>query len=369
MLTFDSGRWGRYCEFQKIVGDDIDPVVVAHEWRASKQGTPKIVGMTLADAVKKYLLLRDDEKSWGDDAKRHAKKQLSRLVDKFGEVRLNAVGTEELRGWLRDLKDDTGKGLSACSIKDHRKNVNTFFDYCLREQWGALENPCARIKPPKLDDGDPVVIPIRDAFEFFKANRAEPVIGRVALEAFAGVRYTTAGKIEADAINFDGRGVRMAAAIHKSGKKDGRARYRQGHPDCLWKWLEHTPEKTWAMTALQYREAKRFASIRAGLRPFTIESAEDREKMDGLRNVWRHSFISYHLARFKSLPLTQYLAQHSSPKTTEEYEGIADQNDAARYFAITPETVLMEWEDFAALKVEAVPLLSSAAVAMRLGSG
>lgn len=56
-------------------------------------------------------------------------------------------------------------------------------------------NPCERIMLPKTEDGDPVVILLRDAWEFFRANRDERVIGRVAMEAFAGVRYTTAGLI------------------------------------------------------------------------------------------------------------------------------------------------------------------------------
>jgi len=53
------------------------------------------------------------------------------------------------------------------------------------------------------------------------------------------------------------RGVRMAAGIHKTGQVDGKNRYRQGHPDNLWAWLNHAPETCWEMTFLNYREAKR----------------------------------------------------------------------------------------------------------------
>ncbi|WP_043586736.1 tyrosine-type recombinase/integrase [Geminisphaera colitermitum] len=367
ILTFDPAKWARYVEFQKIVGENVDPIVVAHEWRASKQGKPQAEGLTVSKALERYFTLRDEEKSWGDDAKRHADKHLNkRFAAKFGSWRLNDVGTDDVREWLRDLKDDKGGVIGSHGIKDHRKNVKTFFDYCLRERWGAVENPVERIKPPKTDDGDPVVIPLRDAWDFFCANRDERVIGRIALEAFAGIRYTTAGAITKDAINFDGRGIRMAARIHKSGKKDGRTRYRQGHPSNLWDWLKHTPEKTWKMTPLNYREAKRYASIRADLRPIENASEEDAAKIEGLRNIWRHSFISYHLARFRTPALTQYLAQHQSPKTTEEYEGMADHDDAARYFMITPDTVRLTWKMFLALPVEPVAALDSMALAGRL---
>lgn len=355
VLTFDPVKWRRFMEFEKIVGEEVDPVIVAHEWMKSKQGKPQASGKLVRDAVTDYFTLRDEERSWGDDAKRHAFRQLERFASVFGAKRLFEIGVDDVREWLRGLTDNDGGPLSPHSIKDHRKNVNTFFDYCVRERWGALENPCAFIKPPKIEDGDPVVIPLQDAWNFFRANRDERVIGRLALEAFAGVRYTTAGLIAKEGLNFDGRGIRMSARIHKSGKKDGRTRYRQGHPENLWAWLAHAPESMWGMRALDYREEKRHASIRANLRPAANQSDDDEKRILSLRNIWRHSFISYHLAAFRNVPATQYLAQHSNSKTTEEYEGIADHMDALRYFMITPETVKLPWEKFLKLPVTKPP--------------
>jgi len=53
----------------------------------------------------------------------------------------------------------------------------------------------ARVVTPKITDGDPIVLLLSDAFNFFKVNRDELLIGRIALEAFGAIRYTTAGKI------------------------------------------------------------------------------------------------------------------------------------------------------------------------------
>jgi site-specific recombinase XerD len=355
VLSFDPARWASYEEFQRIVGTNIDPVIVAHEWVKSKQGTPRADSLALSEAAQKYFELRRAEKSWGRVAERHAEKHLGRLVELHGKKRLNEVGREDVRNWLAELKDRKGNPIGPHGRKDHLKNTRTFFDYALRERWGAVENPCQWVKPPKTDDGDPVVIPLRDAFQFFKANRDERAVARVALEAFGGIRYTTAGIIGREAINFDGRDIRMRAGIHKTGKRDGRTRYRQGHTGNLWEWLARAPEKTWGMTALEYREEKRYAAVRAGIRPIATSEEGDREKVAGLRNIWRHSFISYHLAAFKNTPLTQYLAQHANPKTTEEYEGMADETDAKRYFMISPETVKLSWEEFLRLPVTAAP--------------
>jgi hypothetical protein len=268
---------------------------------------------------------------------------------------------------MLDLKDDEGEKIGPYGQKDHRKNVSTFFGYALREKWGARENPVATIKPPKTEDGNPVVISLRDAFEYFKVNRDERVVGRIVMESFGGIRYSTAGMIQKEALGFDRRGIRMAANIHKIGKKDGRSRYRQGQTENLWLWLAHASDTCWEMTSLNYREAKRYAWVRAGLRPAENLSDADDEKINGLKNIWRHSFISYHLARYKSIPLTQYLAQHQNPRQTQEYEGLADEADAARYFMITPDTTKLTWEQFLALPIPPIKPLDSADLAVVTG--
>lgn len=65
-----------------------------------------------------------------------------------------------------------------------------------------------------------------------------------ALEAFGGVRYTTAGKLAKENVLLDSPGIRMLGRHHKGGK----TRFRQGQPDNLFLWLRHAPESCWAMT-------------------------------------------------------------------------------------------------------------------------
>lgn len=344
-LSFNPIEWRKWMEFKRLVNDS-DPIVIAHHWLQYQQGATPIQSKKISDAVTGYLRLRDLENCWGKDSRRHVKKHLERFVIKFGTLHLHQIEKTELRNWMHALKDEEGKKLGPHAINQHRKNINLFFQYALDENWGARENPCASIKPLKTDNTDPVVIPLRDAFEFFKINHSARATARVALEAFAGIRYTTSGLIEKEALNTEAKGIRMKASIHKSGKKDGRSRYRQGQPDNLWKWIEHAPETIWTMSALDYREEKRHAYIKAGLRPAANASNEDAKIIRGLRNIWRHSFISYHLAAYRNLPLTQYLAQHSNSRITEDYEGIADHEEGLRYFMIAPETVKLTWEQF-----------------------
>ena len=100
------------------------------------------------------------------------------------------------------------------------------------------------------------------------------------------------------------------------------------------------------MSALDYQKEKGLAFIKAGLKPVANTSAEDKKKTKELRNIWRHSYISYHLAAFRNPASTQYLAQHKDLQQTEDYEGIADHEDGLRYFMITPKSVKLSWEEF-----------------------
>jgi site-specific recombinase XerD len=325
ILSVDPARWARYLEFQEMVGQDTDPITVGREWLEKRKGDPS--GMTVAKAVEQYLAnRRRDEPDLSGDTWRHLDKHLGkRFAETFGAMRLNGITSDMLRDWLAGLiSPRSGKRMESLTLRHHRKDVNTFFKRAVREGW-TDQNPCELVAVPFDAAEDVALISAKDAFDFFKANRDEPLIGRIALEAFGGLRYSNAGTLQLEAINFAERGITMAAAQHKSRKR----KFRQGHPAALWAWLSHAPDSCWSMTMGQYRQAKREAFVRA--------------KIKFERNVWRHSFASYLLAMTKNPQQVGYLMQHTRASTTEIYEGIASEADAKKYFGITPDSVLAEW--------------------------
>ena len=153
----------------------------------------------------------------------------------------------------------------------------------------------------------------------FAANVHYPVAPKLALEAFGALRCSPVERIEKEHIRFEQRGIFMPAKAHKTGKR----KYRQGHPENLWAWLAIATDATWALGPGSYDEAKREAFIRASV--------------DNPGNILRHSCISYLLAKTKSFESVGYLAQHSNRATTENYEGIVENDvDTAHYFQIKP---------------------------------
>lgn len=300
--------------------------------------------LTIRAAVTRYLQLRICEglDPKGDTISHLTLHLLVRFCEPFGSIPLNLIQADHLRLWEQSLKNPkTGLPMSLITRRHHVIDVKTFFKRCHAERW-IDHDPSRVVRLPELDEETPNVIPVKDAFAFFKLNRNHRAIGRLALEAFGGLRYSSAGKLAKGDLDFDERGIEMPANKHKSGKR----KFRQGHPNNLWEWLRHTPDACWALTLRQYAEDKKEMMAVAGLRPYQLKTEEERASARLLKNIWRHSFASYLLARTKSFDTVGYLMQHSRPSTTEVYEGMAKERDAQLYFAITPASAALSWDEF-----------------------
>jgi site-specific recombinase XerC len=279
----------------------------------------------------------------GGDTFSHLTKHLTRrLCDALGDMPLKNIRADHLRSWVAGLKHDrTGRPLDILTKRHHLIACKTFFRRCWREDW-IPRDPTLPIVLPQVEERDVNIIPVEMAFNFYKANRDHRAIGRVALESFGGLRYTSAGKIVRSDIKFERRGIELPSNKHKSKKR----KYRQGQPPCLWAWLKHAPDECWDLTMRQYADEKKEMSVMAHLRPMILKTDEDRRRARDLKNAWRHSFATYLLAKEKDFAPIAYLMQHARSTTTEIYEGRADELDAYRYFCITPTSVLMTWEAF-----------------------
>jgi site-specific recombinase XerD len=302
--------------------------------------------LSLREAVARYLTLRVSEGLPEDgDTFSHLTKHLSiRLCAALGAMPLKLIRADHLRAWVTELTNDrTRKPLELLTKRHHLIAVKTFFRRCWREGW-IERDPTMPIVLPTVEERDVNIVTTEQAFHFFKVNRDHRAIGRVALEAFGGLRYTSAGKLTKADIKFDRRGIEMPSNKHKSRKR----KYRQRLPPCLWAWLNHVSEECWSLTFRQYREEKKEMSVMAGLRPMILKTDKDRHAARELKNVWRHSFASYLLAKEHDFGAVAYLMQHARATTTEIYEGRADELDAYRYFSITPAAVTMTWEKYCA---------------------
>lgn len=299
------------------------------EWKKNHKRT----SLLTKDAVPKYIALRVLEGvKEGSDTHSHIKTHLRRFVEKFGHLPLNLIPKDDLRTWLFSLKTPrTGQEpMSKATIKNHRKDVNLFFERAVLEDW-TEKNPMTAVKSPKLDEVPKEPMPPHDLFRLLKANKDLPVVGRLALELFGGLRCSSAERLHEKHIRWEAKGIAMPGQGHKSESW----KYRQGHPPVLWAWLKHAPKACWTdVSPKNYDHLKHDAFVRAGV--------------DNPGNVLRDSFASYWLAITKSYEVVGYLMQHTRRGTTMLYEGVADESDARLVMAMTPAAVRGTWEDFLA---------------------
>lgn len=337
---FDGALWRKMTDLLKRTGATPEQLEAA--WMKSQHNGGSAV--LLSDSVAKYVALRTAEGlKEKTDTYRHLRKHLMvRLVAALGDYKISDITADHLRTWAVKLVDDDGKPVSELTRRHHLISAKTFFKRAATERW-IERDPSEAVILPKVEEDDVNLMAVRDAFHFFKVNRDHRAIGRLALEAFGGLRYKSAGKIQEDDLRFEERGIYMPGRDHKSGKR----KFRQGQPANVWAWLKHAPKECWTLTLRQYADEKTEMHVSAGLRPMVLKSKEDRDQAKALHNVWRHSFASYLLAETNNAQAVGRLMQHSRQSTTEGYEGVAREQHARLYFAITPESVLLTWDEFA----------------------
>lgn len=316
LLSVDLEDYRRLVEFRQRLG--VEPGEyerVLEMWR--RHGSSGGVGF--AEALDAYL---DEKKEVvAVDTFRHVEKNLRRVLDDYlpKGVLLAGVTAERFQAVLDALP------FSQDTKRAHRKDLRAFYNWALRRKL-VSENPVEHTRPVRVERDEVAILSVEEGKRLFRANRDEPVVGRLALEAFAGFRYSSAARFRyGQDVNFEDRGFSFPARQLKTerAKREGRRKYRGGYPDAVFAWIRHATQACWEMTERQYLTAKGDAFTRAGVQ--------------NRGNVLRHSFGTYHIAGYADPQKTSWLMLHTSWKRTDDdYNGIATAQAGKRWFAILP---------------------------------
>jgi integrase len=310
-MSFNADEWVEWLRFKDIVGA-VDPLTVAREWLAFRRGEAG-GGTIVGDAISQYLDVCEGDEP---EVVYRKKLMLGRWKRFAGAFPLRDVHASHVREWLKKLI--CREKIGPVTVGHHLERVSSFFRWCVRERL-CERNPCEGVSAPRVVIREVSVLSISDARRLFSVNAGLPVATLMALEAFGGLRFSHAGRISFDEIDFARKGFVLAAEKHKS-KRRG---YLEGLPENLWMWLEKAPADTWKMGLKKYRYAKGAAFRRAGV----VNPG----------NVLRHSFGSYYLALTDDAMKTAAKMQHTSPVMLyRHYKGVATQADAKAWFSITP---------------------------------
>ncbi len=290
---------------------------------AWKDYQAKQTGLTIGEVAHRFVDMRSKE-GVARFLQTNYALYLRRFIDMYGADRpANSITPDEVRGWVdRLLKAD----YSPKTVNHHLRTLSMVFNRAIAEGW-CSKNPCLAVASIKTERDEVSVISLADARKLFEANRGHRVSLYMALEAFGGLRFSSALRIAPGDINVADKSIVLPAAKHKTGRRH----VLEGLPENLWEWIRNVDvisdplwrKNPWRMCVPVYNREKKAAFERAGL------------KLQP--NVLRHSFCSYHVAQHQDAAKTAVLMQHANQAMIyRHYKGVATRADAAGYFAITP---------------------------------
>jgi integrase len=311
-LRFNEGEVREWRAFRALIGEEVNLESVAACWLKHRE-TVKAGPMTVSEAVAAYTEAKRAE-GISSAAISHYGPIFARLEDEIGGKDVNAVTADDIAQFMAAQKgsDQTRRTRFA--------RARALFNW-LAESRKVINSPFLGMKPPKVTGKEVQILTVEQTRQLFMASAGDDqhreALGRLALEAFAGLRHDTAAQIVAGEIEADG--LRIPASKIKTRKNQ----FLDGLPANLHAWLAWSRPADWCMTRRQYAEAKARAFVRADV-PHP-------------HNCLRHGFASYHVAAFKNPGKTAVIMCHTSQKLLMDvYRGIASEADGKAVFKITP---------------------------------
>lgn len=291
---------------------------------------PPLVAKDLAEAVLAFREDRTPRVSFY--VARDYKRELAALEEAFPARHVHDVTTEDLQAYL------TARQLGPKAWNNTRGTLHAFFAWCraVPRQW-CVDNPVRPLVKHRIARGIPAVLTAQQAAEFMAYVETYPTDTRqkarpgylapyFALCLFAGIRPTVPrgeawklGKLPkaelARAIDLATGVIRICPAISKT--RDLRQVTIQPN---LRAWLERYPLDQYPIT-VPAMQAK---------------VMEVRMKFGLSDDVLRHSFCSYHVAKFQSLGGTALEAGNSERIVRRHYLNMVPPAEAERFWNVRP---------------------------------
>jgi site-specific recombinase XerD len=273
-----------------------------------------VSGVTLGPAIAAFTKAKEAE-GVSPHSLAHWRPVFSRLLAALGDVPAAHVTRDQIGDWLAALP------FAPLSKRTHLIRVRQLFRWLQQTRQVGL-SPCDGLRAPKIV-AEPVAIltveQCRSLFAKCEELGKRELAGRLALEAFAGLRFSSAEKVVAEDIKTKERGLVLPAAKIKTQRRQ----FIDGLPANLWAWLAWAKPEAWAMSPRDYMREKSAIFVAAGV-PHP-------------RNCLRHSFATYHVAAHADVSRTATILCHSSPTMLfRHYRGNATAAAGRAWFKILP---------------------------------
>jgi integrase len=246
--------------------------------------------------------------------------RLNQFSEIFNGKSIAEITSREVDEWLRSLSDkDTGKRLSPITRNNFRRVLIVAFNFA-RDRRYCLENPAAKAAKAKVIEGIVGILTVDETARLLEKAPAD-VIPFVAIGAFAGLRRAELKQLDWKEVDLQSGLIEVIASKAKSERR----RFVRIQPN-LAKWLQPHARLSGDVTSAKYRQL--------------LDSARKAAKIEEWpHNALRHSFASYHLARFNdAAALALELGHTSAHLVFQHYRQLVRPKEAERYWNIMPAT-------------------------------
>lgn len=253
------------------------------------------------------------------------------LAESLGDMTIIADVTEEdIEQHFERLDGD--KDYSPKTFNSMVLNIRTFFSWCVEQAYIA-ENPTMKIKNKRIAYADPVfIMPSTLATILDRLERDETLdedvrktaITVYALSFFCGIRTSEICRLTPDAINPNDKIPFVRISTTKGAAKGIKGRTIDIEANAA-AWLKKYP------LTEKIAEREWFSIRDKCLKGPLKEYAKDLSQ-----NIGRHSFITYHTAKYRDYSRTEAFVGTSSSMRCRHYQGLATSAQAEAYFEIFP---------------------------------
>ncbi len=244
--------------------------------------------------------------------------RLGQFADRFNGKPVADIGGQEVDEWLRTLAAvGTGKLVAPTTRNNFRRVMVVAFNFA-RERGYCTGNPAEKsAKAKEIETPVGILTPKVTAALLEKCPLE--LVPFIAIGAFAGLRRAEIERLDWSEVDLQSGLIQVTASKAKSARRRF-VKIREN----LAAWLSPHARAKGPVAPGNFRELLDTARESAGIE-------------DWPQNALRHSFASYHLARFNdAAALALELGHTNSNLVFQHYREVVKPADAVKYWEITP---------------------------------
>ena len=250
--------------------------------------------------------------------------RIGKFAETFGQRKVAEITTDQIGRWLEEYQSNRGKPLGPVSRNNFLAYLNAFFNFAMKKGYSSI-NPVEQIDRVHFDRTEIAILTPDEVRRLLFAARthALALVPYLAIAVFAGVRPTELQRLTWEHVNFDLRYIHIGGGISKVRNE----RYIDME-DVLIKWLEPCWQTSGPIAPQD---------------PYTFTKLFNRVRKEaGLKDVWspdslRHTYASYHAARYERKDKTAMMMGNSVKMLDRHYRRPLHRSDTTEFWNIAPD--------------------------------